>query len=145
MAIDPTQKFYDALVSSYDILSDAVAKSSQLGVKVGERLSADVAKGQKEAVELAKKIGSNTGDVNQIYATVLEATTAAQSRALEFAQVAYQESVVVGTEFRATFEKLIEANRETAQAAMEAVRTTIAKNPFAADEKPAATKKSTAA
>jgi hypothetical protein len=132
MSTDPVQKYYDALISSYDVLSEAATKAGQLGVKVGERVSSDIAKGQREALELGRKLAANPGDVTQLYTQVLEATTAAQGRALEFVQVAYQESLSAGTDLRQTFEKLVEANRETAQAAAEAVRNTIAKTPFAA-------------
>ena len=90
----------------------------------------DVANGQREALELGRKLAGEPTDLGQYYTAVLEATTAAQGRALAFTQAAYQEALGAGGEARETVEKLVEANRETAQAAVEVARKWATANPM---------------
>ena len=128
---EPVQKYYDALIASYDILTDAVAKANERGLKVTQQFATDVAKGQREALELGKKLAAEPTDLGQYYTAVLEATTAAQGRALAFTQVAYQEALSAGGDARETVEKLVAANKETAQAAVEVARKWTKANPMA--------------
>lgn len=130
-ANEPVQKYYDALIASYDILTDALAKAGDRGITVTRQFVTDVAKGQREALELGRKLTAEPGEVGKYYTAVLEATTSAQGRALAFAQVAYEEALGASTEARATVEKLVEANRETAQAAVEVARNWATLNPMA--------------
>ncbi len=130
-ANEPVQKYYDALIASYDILTDAIAKANERGLKVTQQLATDVAKGQREALELGRKLATEPGEIGQYYTAVLEATTAAQGRALAFTQAAYQEAVGAGTDARDTVEKLVAANKETAQAAVEVARKWSKANPMA--------------
>ncbi len=128
---DQVQKYYDALIHSYDILIDAAGKASDRGTKVTKQFVADVTLGQREALELGKRFAAEPTDVSQYYTAVLEATTAAQGRALAFAQAAYHEVVGAGTETRDVIEKLVAANKDTATAAVEAVKQFTAANPMA--------------
>ena len=130
-ANETVQKYYDALIASYDILTDAVSRGNERGMKVSRQFAADVAKGQREALELGKKLAGEPTDVGQFYTAVLEATTAAQGRALTFTQTAYQEALGAGTEAREVIEKLVEANKETSQAALAAARSFATANPMA--------------
>lgn len=131
-ASEPVQKYFDALLNSYDILTDAVNKANDRGLKVSQQLAADVVKGQREAIELGKKIAATDApDAGQFYTAVLEATTAAQSRALAFTQAAYQEALGSGADARETIEKLVQANSATARAAMDATRSWSSANPLA--------------
>lgn len=130
-ASESVQKYFDTLLKSYDILTDAVTKANDRGLKVGQAFAADVVKGQREALELGKKLATNeTPDPGQFYTAVLEATTAAQSRALAFTQAAYQEALGSSAEARETIEKLVKANSATAKAAMDATRAWSASNPL---------------
>jgi len=129
-ANEPVQKYYDALIASYDILTDAITKANERGLKVTKQFATDVAKGQREALELGRKLASEPTDAGQFYTAVLEATTAAQGRALTFTQVAYEEALGAGGDTRQTVEKLVEANRETAQAAVEVARKWSTANPM---------------
>jgi hypothetical protein len=128
---DTVQKYYDALLQSYDLLVDALDKANERGIKVTRQLSADLVAGQREALELGKKLAADPTDLAQAYAALLEATTAAQGRALAFTQAAYQEALAGGTDTRELFQKLLEANRETAASAVELARQWAAANPFA--------------
>jgi len=130
-ANEQVQKYYDALIASYDILTDAIGKANDRGLKVTRQFVTDVAKGQREALELGKKLAGDPTDLGQYYTAVLEATTAAQGRALTFTQAAYEEALGVSSDARKTVEKLVEANKETAQAAVEVARTWATTNPVA--------------
>lgn len=130
-ANEQVQKYYDALIASYDILTDAIGKANERGLKVTKQFVTDVAKGQREALELGKKLAGDPSDLGQYYTAVLEATTAAQGRALAFTQAAYEEALGASGDARKTVEKLVEANKETAQAAVEVARTWAAANPVA--------------
>ena len=127
---EPVQKYFDTLLQSYDILVDAVEKANERGAKLSRQFTSEVVKGQRDAIALGKKFATEPTDVGQLYTTLLENTTAAQSRAMEFAQAAYQESVEAGTDAREVMTKLAEANQETAKAAVEAAKSFAAANPF---------------
>ncbi len=131
MANETAQKYYDSLIASYDILVDAVTKANERGINVTKQFAADVAKGQREALELGKKLAGEPTDYGQFYTAVLEATTAAQGRALAFTQNAYQEALTASGDAREVVQKLVEANKETAQAAIEVTRTWATANPMA--------------
>ena len=131
MANETVQKYFDALLASYDVLVDAVAKSNERGMKLSQQFTQDVVKGQREAIELGRKFAGEPTDMSQAYAAVLETATAAQGRALNFAQAAYQEALSAGTDARETVEKLVQANNETTKAAADAARSFMAANPWA--------------
>lgn len=124
------QKYYDSLIASYDLLVDAVAKANDRGIKVSKQFATDVAKGQREALELGRKLAGEPSDLGQFYTAVLEATTAAQGRALAFTQTAYSEALGASGEARDTVEKLVRANQDTAKAAVEVARTWATANPM---------------
>jgi hypothetical protein len=124
------QKYFDSLLASYDLLVEAVDKANERGIKVSKQFASDVARGQREAIELGKKLASEPSDLGQFYTAVLEATTAAQGRALAFTQAAYTEAMGAGTEARETVEKLVSANKEASQAGVELFRNWTASNPL---------------
>jgi hypothetical protein len=128
---DPVQKYFDSLLASYDILVDAVEKAGERGLKVSRQLTTDVIKGQREAIELGRKLASEPTDAGSFYTALLESATDAQNRALTFAQDAYQEALSAGADARETIEKLVAANQETTLAAVEAARSFAAANPWA--------------
>ena len=127
---DYVQKYYDSLLSSYDLLIDAVAKANERGIKVTKQFASDVAKGQREAIELGRRFAAEPTDIGHFYTAMLEATTAAQGRALAFTQAAYSEAMGAGSEARETVEKLVAANKETSQAAVEVARKWATANPM---------------
>jgi hypothetical protein len=127
---DQVQKYYDALIESYDVLVDAVGKANERGLKISKQFATDVTQGQREALELGKKFTGEPTDLGQFYSAVLEATTSAQGRALAFTQAAYQEAVGASTDTRETIQKLVEVNKEASQAAVKAVQSWTTANPF---------------
>ncbi len=130
-ANEQVQKYFDALIASYDILTDAIGKANDRGLKVTRQFAADVAKGQREALELGKKLAGEPTDLALYTPAALAGTTAALGRALTFTLVAYDAARGAGADARTTVEKLVEANKETAQAAMAVARTWATVNPIA--------------
>lgn len=128
---EQVKKYYDALIASYDVMVDALNKAGDKGVKVSNHLAQDISTGHREALELGKKLATETKDLGELYTALVEATTAAQGRALAFAQYTYQEAVDTGSQGREYVEKLIEANKETSKAAVELARTWATANPMA--------------
>lgn len=124
------QKYYDALIATYDVLADGVNKAGQRGVKISNEFANEVTTGQREALELGKKLSSTGADSGQVYAALVEASTAAQGRALHFAQYTYDQSKEAGTESRQQVEKLVEANRQATQAAADLARSWTTENPM---------------
>lgn len=131
MANEQAQKYFDTLIANYDIFVDAIEKANERGIKVAKELASDVVKGQREALELGKKFAGEPTDYAQYYTAVLEATTAAQGRALAFTQNAYQEALAASTDAREVVQQLMEANKATAQAAVEVAKSWAAANPMA--------------
>lgn len=130
MAInDQVQKYYDALIETYDVLVDAIEKSNERGIKMSKQFATDVIKGQREALELGRKLAAEPTDFGQFYSTVLEATTAAQGRALAFTQAAYQEAIGASTDTREAIQKLVEVNREASSAAVKVAQSWATANP----------------
>jgi len=129
-ANDQVQKYYDALIESYDVLVDALNKANERGIKMSQAFAADVIKGQREALELGRKLAAEPTDFGQFYSSVLEATTAAQGRALAFTQAAYQEAIGASTDTRETIQKLVEVNREASSAAVQVAQSWASGNPM---------------
>ena len=128
-ANDQVQKYYDALIETYDVLVDAIEKSNERGIKMSKQFATDVIKGQREALELGRKLAAEPTDFGQFYSSVLEATTAAQGRALAFTQAAYQEAIGASTDTRETIQKLVEVNREASSAALKVAQSWATANP----------------
>lgn len=127
---DQAQKYYESLIATYDVLSDAVTKGGERGVKITTQLAQEISQGQREALELGKKLSGNQKDLGQLYTALVEATTAAQGRSLAFAQFAYQQALEAGTESREHMEKLVEVNRQATQAATDLARLWASENPM---------------
>ena len=126
-----TREYFDALLTSYDAMTKAAEHAGERGLKISQQYIADVVKRQRATIELAKKVAAEPGNVGLVYSSVMEATAAAQSQALEFAQMAYKESVAAGTEARETLDTLMAASKTAGDAAAALSKEWIAANPFA--------------
>ena len=126
------QRYVQALSNAYEVLAEATSSSTDRNVKVSRQLSEQVMAGQRDLLELAKKVAADPEHfLSASYSGLTETAIAAQSRALAFAQLAYQEAVAAGAESRDVAEKLTRANRETAEAAADLGRQWGSLNPFA--------------
>src|SRR5205814_5057986 len=118
--------------NSYDIIAEAATKASDRGIKVSKQLTDEVMNAQREALSFAKKVAVDPDHfMSSSYIGLTESAVTAQSRALAFAQVAYQEALAAGSETRETAEKLAKVNRETAEAAVELSRGWSSMSPIA--------------
>jgi hypothetical protein len=106
-------------------------KANERGARVSKQVTAEILAGQREVFALSKKVAAEPEHLSSTsYAGLTEAAVAAQSRALAFAQAAYQEALSASTENKELAEKLAQSNKETAQAASELARSWATLNPL---------------
>lgn len=119
---ETAQKFFDALSESYAAMLDAIKAANERGHRVSSTLIEEASKGQREAIDLAKKWAQAPTDLPGFYGSVVEATTKAQGRALELAREWFEELGEVGEDTREAIRRIVSANRAAAEAAVEAAR-----------------------
>jgi hypothetical protein len=117
-----TDKYFDALTESYDAIIDAIKLGNERGFRLSNNLLAEAQKGQREAVELGKKLADDPTDVGGYYRSMMESATKAQGRTLEFARQVFDELSTSRDETRQVFEKVFSSQRAAGEAAVEAAR-----------------------
>jgi hypothetical protein len=123
MAQNPAvDKYFQALTESYDAIIDAIKAGNERGYRLSTTLLSEAQRGQREAVELGKKLAEDPTDVGGFYRAVMESTTKAQGRALELARQMFDELSESRTDTRDAIEKVVKANRAAGEAAIEAAR-----------------------
>ena len=128
---DAVTSYLDAVSTSFELLAAAGAKATERGTKVSKKFTDQAMASQREALEFAKKLAADPEHLlSSSYATVTESAVTAQTRALAFAQMVYQEALESSTESRDLAEKLAAANKATADAASELSRTFASMNPM---------------
>lgn len=115
-------KYFEALTESYDAIIDAIKAANERGYRVSSNLLTEAQKGQREAVDLGRKLAEDPTDVGGFYRAVMESTTKAQGRALELARQMFDEMSESRTEAREAIEKVVKAQRTAGEAAVEAAR-----------------------
>ena len=117
-----TARFFDALNESYDALIDGVKVANDRGRRVSASLIEDAHQGQREFVELAKKWAEAPADLTGFYSSYLEATTKAQTRALETTRQLFGELTEAQKETRDVLQRIANANRSAGEAAIDLSR-----------------------
>lgn len=117
-----TAKFFEALNESYDALIDGVKVANDRGRRVSASLIEDAHQGQREVVELAKKWAEAPADLAGFYGSLLEATTKAQTRALEITRQLFGELTEAQKENRDVLQRIADANRSAGKAAVDLSR-----------------------
>ncbi|MCY3569480.1 MAG: hypothetical protein OXH38_12685 [Chloroflexi bacterium] len=117
-----TDRYFDALLASYDALHDAVEQANERGLRLSRQLAADITDAQRRAIELARQVAANPSDSAAAYSAIMESAVAAQSQALDFTQSAYKEALAAGSEGREALDALLGASRAAAEAALAASR-----------------------
>jgi hypothetical protein len=131
-ANEALQKYLAALGTSFEELASAATKASDRGTKLSKQFSDEVIAAQKEAIKLASKIAADPDHMLTASVSALtEAAVTGQTRALAFAQMAYQEAVSSGTEGRTLTESVAKANQATTDAALELAKSWAAFSPTA--------------
>jgi DNA anti-recombination protein RmuC len=115
-------KYFDALTESYDAIIEAIKMGNERGYRISNNLLAEAQKGQREAVELGKKLADDPTDVAGAYRAMMESATKAQGRTLEFARQVFDELSQSRDETRQVWEKVFAAQRSAGEAAVEAAR-----------------------
>ena len=123
--------YLDALGTSFELLAAAGAKASERGTRVSKKFTEQAMASQREALEFAKKLAADPEHLlSSSYSTVTESAVTAQTRALSFAQMVYQEALESSSDSRELSEKLAAANKQTADAATELSKTFASMNPM---------------
>jgi cellobiose-specific phosphotransferase system component IIA len=128
------EKFFNALNDSYDALLEAIRAGTERGYRVSKEFIEQAQKAQREAVELGKKVVEAPTDLAGFYGVLVEATSKAQSRALELAREWLGELGDSGKEARDAIQRVMKANQAAARAAVEAARSGFARAREAAGE-----------
>lgn len=127
----PTDKYFDALLTSYEALTHAIEQANERGLRISRQLLADVTEAQRRALELAKQVSTNPTDSAAAYSAIMESAVAAQSQALDFTQSAYKEAIAASSEGREALDSLLSASRAAAEAALTISREWQSANPWA--------------
>ena len=115
-------KFFGAVNESYDALLDALRSANDRGYRVSRKLIDEAERGQREALELARRVATSPRDVAGFYASSVRALTDTQGRALDLTRQLIDEVSEGQREGRDVIRRVIEANRDAGQAAIEATR-----------------------
>ena len=127
----PTDKYFDALLASYDALAHAIEQANERGLRISRQLLTDVNAAQRQALDLAKQVAANPNDTAAAYSAIMESAVAAQSQALDFTQSAYKEAIAAGSEGRDALDALLSTSRAAAEAALAIAREWQSSNPWA--------------
>jgi len=117
-------KFFDAVTEAYDALLDAAKSANDRGYRVSRRLIDEIERGQRDAVDLTRRVAGAPQDIAGAFTSTVRNLTDAQGRVLDLTRQLLDEATDSGREGRDTMRKVIEANREAGQAAIEATRDT---------------------
>src|SRR5438270_7439738 len=72
-------KYFEALTESYDAMIEAIKLGNERGYRISTNLLTEAQRGQREAVDLGRKIADDPTDVGGFYRALMESTTKAQA------------------------------------------------------------------
>ncbi|MFQ5474044.1 MAG: hypothetical protein ACE5FA_14335 [Dehalococcoidia bacterium] len=124
---ETVDKFFAAVNDSYDALLDAVRSANDRGYRISRKLIDETERGQREAIELTRRLATSPRDVAGFYSSSIRAVTDAQGRVLDLTRQLIDEVGDGQREGRDTIRRVIGANREAGQAAIEATRDTVSR------------------
>ncbi len=122
---ETVDRFFDAVNEAYDALLDSVKSANDRGYRVSRQVIDEVERGQRGALDLARRFASAPRDVSGFYSTAVSSLTDAQGRVLDLARQLLEEVTDSQREGRDTVRRVIEANRAAGQAAIEVTRDTV--------------------
>jgi len=115
-------KFFDAVDDAYAVFMDTLKAGSDRGYRVSRELIEQTQKGQQEALKLAHTIATSPRDLGKTSGAVVETLTKTQGRVLEVSRQWLDEALDSQQEGREALRRLIDANRQAGEAAIEASR-----------------------
>jgi len=119
---ETVDKFFDAVTEAYDALLDAARSANDRGYRVSRKLVDEIERGQKDAIDLTRRLALAPRDVSGAATAAIRTVTDAQGRVLDLTRQLLDELNDGQRETRDTFRKVIEANRGAGQAAIDATR-----------------------
>lgn len=119
---ETVDKFFNAVNESYDALLDALRSANDRGYRVSRKLIDEAERGQKEALDLTRRLATSPRDVVGFYSTAVRSLTDAQGRVLDLTRQLIDEVTDGQREGRDVVRRVIEANRDAGQAAIQATR-----------------------
>ncbi len=128
MSNEQVTRYYEALRANYDALSKAMKDATDRGASLSAKLIEEIERGQREALSLGEQLANSPGNAAENYTAVIEATLAAQDRALQLAKDAYGQAEVAGASTSELFEQLFESSRTVGEATLELSRSWMSDN-----------------
>ena len=119
---ETVEKFFDAVTEAYDALLDAARSANDRGYRVSRKLIDEIERGQKDALDLTRRVAVAPTDVSGAATAAIRTVTDAQGRVLDLAIQILDELTDSQRETRDTVRKVIEANRGAGQAAIDVTR-----------------------
>ena len=108
-------RIFDALNESYEALLAAIKAGNERGYRVSKTLIDEAERGQKEVTELGRKFAQDPADLAGFSTSVMEATTKAQSRALDLTRQWFEELSGANSEARDAIQR-VSSERNTRRA-----------------------------
>jgi len=119
---DTVDRFFNAVNEAYDALLDAAKSANDRGYRVSRQLIDEVERGQREAIDLTRRVAASPRDVSGFYSAAVRSVTDAQGRVLDLTRQLLDELSDSQREGREVVRRVIDANRSAGQAAVEATR-----------------------
>ena len=119
---ETVDKFFNAVTDGYEALLDAAKSANDRGYRVSRQLIDEVERGQRETLDLTRKVVTAPRDVSGAYTAAVRSVTDAQGRVLDLTRQLLDELSDGQREGREVVRRVIEANRSAGQAAIEATR-----------------------
>src|SRR2546428_10492866 len=113
-------KFFTAVNEAYDALLDAAKSANDRGYRVSRQLIDEVERGQREAIDLTRRIASSPRDVSGFYTPAVRPATDSQGRVLDLTRQPPDELSDTHRQGREARRAVIEANPSPGQAAIKA-------------------------
>lgn len=116
-AKEAVNTYLDTLTEGHQKMTEALKEARTRGLRVSEELVDSILAGQRDILELSKRLALNPTDIAGNMKAVLEAATTAQERALAFAKLMYREQSDVSGELRKMFQSVFDNSTNVGQTA----------------------------
>lgn len=103
--------YLDTLIKGQEQILAAIKGARARGVRVTDDLTDSVAAGQRDIVELGKRLVRHPTDYSENIKALLDSATGAQERALELAKQMYREQCDLSSELRELFTAAFESSK----------------------------------
>lgn len=116
-------KFFDAINECFDAFITGLEATEERGHKASRNLLDETRKGERELAALAKTWVDTPTSFFENFGAMIDLQTRAQVRTLELARDALQEAGAYRADLQEAMQRMIRANRQAAEALVEAART----------------------